>query len=156
MNILLRQLVLGSHARLIFDKGNRVLVVFSLNRKGHRHHRERDVATHIQPHVVTAGARPGKINMMSLPNSANSRLLPDRKPSPTPTSSSKDPTPQAMPNMVRNERSLCAHRLRKIWVKMSETVRMIERYCTFQHWPHSCRNVTLEIRENAVQLSKSG
>ena len=78
----------------------------------------------------TAGARPGKMNMMSLPNSAISRLLPERKPSPTPTSSSNDPTPQAMPNMVRNERSLCAHRLRKICAKMSRTVRMIERYCT--------------------------
>src|SRR5205085_12328694 len=54
MNILLRQLVLGGHARLVFDKGNRVLVVFSLNQKGHRQHRERDVATHIQPYVVTA------------------------------------------------------------------------------------------------------
>src|SRR5262249_51550821 len=30
-----------------------------------------------------------------------------------------DPTPQAMPNMVRNDRSLWAHRVRKIWAKMS-------------------------------------
>src|SRR5258708_7018458 len=75
----------------------------------------------------TAGARPGKRNMMSLPNSANSRLFPERKPSPTPTSSSNDPTPQAIPNMVRNERSLCAQRLRKICAKMSKTVRIIER-----------------------------
>src|SRR6202165_381614 len=79
----------------------------------------------------TAGARPGKINMMSLPNSDNSRLLPERKPSPTPTSSSRDPTPQAIPNMVRNERSLCAQRLRKICAKMSRTVRIIEIHCTF-------------------------
>src|SRR6266700_1416807 len=78
----------------------------------------------------TAGARPGKINMIFLPNSANSRLLPERKPSPTPTRSSKDPTPQAIPNMVRNERSLCAHRLRKICAKMSKTVRIIETHCT--------------------------
>src|SRR5579864_3973045 len=74
----------------------------------------------------TAGARPGKRNMMFLPNSANSRLLPERKPSPTPTSSSNDPTPHAIPNMVRNERSLCAHKLRKICAKISETVRIIE------------------------------
>src|SRR5579872_3849095 len=74
----------------------------------------------------TAGARPGKRNMMFLPNSANSRLLPERKPSPTPTSSNSDPTPQAIPNMVRNERSLCAHKLRKICPKMSKTVRIIE------------------------------
>jgi hypothetical protein len=74
----------------------------------------------------TAGARPGKMNMISLPNSANSRLLPERKPSPTPTRSSKEPTPQAIPNMVRNERSLCAQRLRKICAKMSDTVRIVE------------------------------
>ena len=80
---------------------------------------------------VTAGARPGNRNMMSLPNSANSRLLPERKPSPTPTSSSKDPTPQAIPNMVRIERSLCAQRLRKICAKMSNAERIIERHCTF-------------------------
>src|SRR3984957_20846963 len=72
----------------------------------------------------TAGARPGKINMMSRPNSAISRLLPERKPSPTPTSNSNEPTPQAMPNMVRNERSLWAQRLRKICAKMSKTVRI--------------------------------
>src|SRR5437016_4482432 len=80
----------------------------------------------------TAGARPGKMNMMSLPNSANSRLLPERKPSPTPTSSSKDPTPQAIPNMVRKERSLCTQRLRKICAKISRTIRIIERHCTFR------------------------
>src|ERR1700757_3202817 len=74
----------------------------------------------------TAGARPGKINMIFLPNSANSRLFPERKPSPTPTSSNKDPTPQAIPNIVRNERSLCAHRLRKICAKISKTVRINE------------------------------
>src|SRR5271163_2844297 len=76
---------------------------------------------------ATAGARPGKMNMMSRPNSAISRLLPERKPSPTPTSSSNDPTPQAMPNIVRNERSLCAQRLRKICAKMSKTVRILGR-----------------------------
>src|ERR1022692_181144 len=76
----------------------------------------------------TTGARPGKINMMSLPYCASSRLLPDRKPSPNPTSSSKDPTPHAMPNMVRNERSLCAQRVRKICAKMSRTVRISYRY----------------------------
>src|SRR5271157_4502870 len=80
----------------------------------------------------TAGARPGNRNMMSLPNSASSRLLPDRKPSPTPTSSNRDPTPQAIPNMVRNERSLCAHKLRKICAKMSSSVRMISSGRTLQ------------------------
>src|ERR1700719_1757484 len=64
------------------------------------------------------------MNMMSLPYWASSRLLPERKPSPKPTSKSKDPTPHAMPNMVRNERNLCAQRVRKIWAKMSTTMRM--------------------------------
>src|ERR1700730_16845865 len=62
--------------------------------------------------------------MMSLPYCATSRLLPERKPSPRPTSSSKLPTPHAMPNMVRNERSLCAQRVRKICAKMSRTMRI--------------------------------
>src|SRR5579863_3024752 len=62
--------------------------------------------------------------MMSLPNSASSRLLPERNPSPTPTSSNRDPTPHAMPNIVRNERSLCAHRFLKICPKISITVRI--------------------------------
>src|ERR1041384_1310933 len=80
---------------------------------------------------LTAGARPGKINIMSRPNSDSSRLFPDRKPSPTPTSSNKDPTPQAIPNMVRKERSLCAHKLRKICPKMSNIGRMGELLDTF-------------------------
>src|SRR5258706_16019896 len=72
------------------------------------------------------------MNMMSLQYCANSRLFPERKPSPRPTSRSKDPTPQAMPNMVRNERSLCAQRVRKIWAKMSNSIRMGYRhYCVF-------------------------
>ena len=71
------------------------------------------------------GARPGKINMMFSPNSARLRLFPERKPSPSPTSSSKDPTPQATPNMVRNERSLCAHRVRRTCPKMSRIIRMV-------------------------------
>src|SRR5882724_1850959 len=88
----------------------------------------------------TTGARPGKINMMSLPNSASSRLFPERKPSPTPTSNNKDPTPQAIPNIVRKERSLCAHRLRKICPKMSNTVRIGELLDTF----HLRRTIVLE------------
>ena len=43
-----------------------------------------------------------------------------------------EPTPQAIPNIVRNERSLCAQRLRKICAKMSKTVRIIEIHCTFE------------------------
>src|SRR5947209_18120172 len=52
------------------------------------------------------------------------RWLPERNPSPNPTSSSNEPTPQAMPNMVRKERSLCAHRVRSVCTKISSTIRM--------------------------------
>src|SRR5208282_4377349 len=76
----------------------------------------------------TTGARPGKMNMMSLPYCAISRWLPERKPSPRPTSSSKEPTPQAMPNIVRNERNLCAQRVRKICAKMSRSIRIVLGY----------------------------
>src|SRR6185312_17438168 len=72
----------------------------------------------------TAGARPGKMNMMSRPNSAISRLLPERNPSPTPTRSSSEPTPHAIPNIVRKDRSLWAHKLRQICAKMSTTARI--------------------------------
>src|ERR1700692_3394818 len=66
--------------------------------------------------------------MMSLPYWANSRLLPERKPSPSPTSRSKEPTPQAMPNMVRKERNLCTQRVLKICAKMSTSIRIGYRY----------------------------
>ncbi len=74
---------------------------------------------------ATTGARPGKMNMMSSPNSASARLFPERKPSPRPTSSNNDPTPQATPNMVRKERSLWAHRVRRICARMSRIVRIV-------------------------------
>src|SRR5579863_5054365 len=64
------------------------------------------------------------MNMISLPYCASSRLLPERKPSPSPTSSSREPTPQAMPNMVRNERSLCAQRVDNDCRTMSRRIRM--------------------------------
>ncbi len=47
---------------------------------------------------------------------------PDLKPSPSPTSISSDPTPQAMPNMVKNDRSLWAHNVRITWAKMSKAI----------------------------------
>ena len=58
--------------------------------------------------------------MMSSPSEFNSRRLPERNPSPNPTSSNSEPTPQAMPNMVRNERSLCAHKVRNICRRISK------------------------------------
>src|SRR5713226_2227747 len=73
----------------------------------------------------TAGARPPKKKMMFFPKVSNCLRLPLRKPSPTPTSSSSEPTPQAIPNMVRKERSLCAHRVRNVWAKMSSSMRML-------------------------------
>src|SRR5258708_36239211 len=61
---------------------------------------------------------------MFLPKVSSWRRLPLRKPSPTPARRSSDPTPQAMPNMVRNERSLCAHSVRRVWLKMSSSMRI--------------------------------
>src|SRR5436190_5216698 len=89
------------------------------------------------------GARPGKINMMFSPNSARLRLFPERKPSPRPTSSSNDPTPQATPNMVRNERSLCAHRVRRTCPKMSRIIRIIVYIVSLDEIYHE--NVRLKI-----------
>src|SRR5271155_1591554 len=71
-----------------------------------------------------AGARPPKKKMMFLPKVSSWRRFPLRKPSPTPANSNSDPTPQAMPNMVRNERSLCAHRVRNVWPKVSRSMRI--------------------------------
>src|SRR5581483_887033 len=70
----------------------------------------------------TAGARPGQMNMMSLPISSMSRLLPERKPSPTPTKRSRDPTPHAMPNMVRNVRRRCVHSVRSVCARISKNI----------------------------------
>src|SRR5882672_762036 len=72
----------------------------------------------------TAGWRPPKKKMMFLPKVSNCLRLPFRNPSPTPTSNSRDPTPQAIPNIVRNERSLCAQSVRNVWMKVSSKVRM--------------------------------
>jgi len=60
---------------------------------------------------------------MLSPYSRMPRWLPERKPSPNPTSRSNEPTPQAIPNMVRNERSLCAQSVRRIWSTISRKVR---------------------------------
>ena len=70
------------------------------------------------------GARLPKMNITFSPSVASCSLLPLRKPSPTPTRSNSDPTPHAMPNMVRKERSLCAHRVRMVCPKMSKTKRI--------------------------------
>src|SRR4051794_37214457 len=54
MNVILCKLVFGGDARLIFDKGNRVLMIFALYWEGRPHYLEGNVATHIEPHVVAA------------------------------------------------------------------------------------------------------
>ena len=47
-----RHQMLGRYYRLIFDEGNGVLMVLALNGETRRHHREGNVAAHVQPHVV--------------------------------------------------------------------------------------------------------
>src|SRR5580658_6816482 len=61
---------------------------------------------------------------MFCPRVASSRSWPLRKPSPRPTRSRSDPTPQAIPNMVRNERSLCAHSVDSDCLTMSRSIRI--------------------------------
>src|SRR5437016_9132614 len=46
--------MLRSHPRLILDEGNGVLVIFSLDWKVRSHYLIRNVATHVEPHIVTA------------------------------------------------------------------------------------------------------
>src|SRR4051795_418414 len=58
--------------------------------------------------------------MKSSPKLARFLVVPARKPSPNPTSSSSDPTPQAIPNMVRKERSLCDHMARNTSPRLSK------------------------------------
>jgi len=74
-----------------------------------------------------AGARPDQMNMTFSPNSSNCFLLPERKPSPSPTSNRSEPTPQAIPNMVRNDRSLWAHNVLRVWAKESNRKRIAVR-----------------------------
>src|SRR5258708_2599704 len=76
------------------------------------------------------GARPDQMNITFSPSVSNCLRLPERKPSPRPTSSSSEPTPQAMPNMVKNERSLCAQRARKVCPTISKMRRTLESYYT--------------------------
>jgi hypothetical protein len=62
--------------------------------------------------------------MMSSPRDRMRRVWPLRKPSPSPTSSNSDPTPQAIPNIVKNERILCAHKVDSDWRTISSNMRM--------------------------------
>src|SRR5215467_6856776 len=89
----------------------------------------------------TAGARPPKKKMMFLPKVSSCLRLPLRKPSPTPTSNNSEPTPQAIPNMVRNERSLCAQSVRSVWLKVSNSMRMGA--------PHAAGDLSRQSRTDA-------
>src|SRR4030088_2469621 len=62
--------------------------------------------------------------MMFLPKVSSCLRLPWRTPPPPPASSSSDPIPQAIPNIVRKDRSLCAHRVRKVCAKVSSSMRI--------------------------------
>ena len=66
-----------------------------------------------------AGIVASKVITTSLPILARLRRWPLRNPSPRPTRTSSEPTPQAMPNMVRNVRSLLAIMARKTSPRMS-------------------------------------
>src|SRR5580704_16157233 len=70
--------------------------------------------------------------MKSSPKLAILLAVPARKPSPSPTRSSSDPTPQAMPNMVRKERSLCVHMARNTSPKVAKTRCIINLRTLFQ------------------------
>src|SRR5438445_11466088 len=70
------------------------------------------------------------MNITFSPMESNCLRLPDRKPSPRPTSSSREPTPHAIPNMVRNERNLCAQRARKVCPIISKMRRTLDVHYT--------------------------
>src|SRR5580658_6836682 len=80
------------------------------------------------------GARLDQMNITFSPRVSNCFLFPERNPSPNPTSSRSENTPQAIPNMVRNDRSLCPHRVRRVCPNMSKMSRMLPYYavCRFK------------------------
>ena len=58
--------------------------------------------------------RPANTIMMFLPKSSATLAWPTRNPSPAATISVIETMPQAMPNIVKNVRTLCAHRVRSV------------------------------------------
>src|ERR1700761_5195075 len=73
---------------------------------------------------------PFHIITRSSPSVAMFLCWPERKPSPRPTRTSSDPTPHAMPNMVRKLRSLLATMARKTWLSVSVKFCMAEGRCS--------------------------
>src|SRR5208283_1908535 len=97
----------------------------------------------------TSGARPPKKKMIFLPKVSKLLRLPLRNPSPTPASSSSEPTPQAIPNMVRKDRSLCAQRVLKICAKVSRSMRMV---ITSRSQGTACAEMNLSKRRPLLLL----
>ena len=60
--------------------------------------------------------------MMSSPSEFSSLRLPLAKAFAQAHQQQQRSHPQAMPNMVRNERSLCAHSVRNIWRRISRNI----------------------------------
>src|ERR1700674_1056369 len=81
------------------------------------------------------------MNITFSPKMSNCLRLPERNPSPKPTNKSREPTPQAMPNMVRKGRSLLAQRLRGVCAKMSKRRRLLVNY-------RGCSGADLRLRTN--------
>src|SRR5215475_10259665 len=54
VNLVFREKMLRSHARLILDEGNGVLVVLTLDGEIRGHDLERNIATHVEPVVVAS------------------------------------------------------------------------------------------------------
>src|SRR3981189_1827428 len=73
----------------------------------------------------TAGIRPPKKKIIFFPKVSSCLRLPLRKPSPTPASSNSEPTPHAIPNIVRKDRNLCAHRVLRVCAKVSRSIRIL-------------------------------
>ena len=76
--------------------------------------------------------RPAWMIRMSFANCSATLACPTRRPSPAATISVMDTMPQAMPNMVRAVRSLCAESVRRVSRSRSRKVTVVSgawRYC---------------------------
>jgi hypothetical protein len=71
-----------------------------------------------------AGIVPPQIMITSVPNCLSPRFCPDLKPSPNPINNNRDATPHAIPNIVKNDRSLFAPIDRITCAKMSKRERI--------------------------------
>src|SRR5579872_2571665 len=90
--------------------------------------------------------------MMSLPRVLVCSAWPLRSPSPAATIRTIDTMPHAIPNMVRNVRSLCDHRVRKTSAMRSRKTMNNDHNRRFGRTPR--RNVSLESRLTEVIRAK--